>query len=39
MLKLWQRGEGVQIAWSEDKVMESTRTTLKLSPKEADDEP
>jgi penicillin amidase len=31
-LPLWQRGEGVPIAWTEDEVRQATRHTLRLLP-------
>ena len=34
LLPLWQRGEGVPIAWSKDLVAETTRKVLRLEPKE-----
>jgi penicillin G amidase len=32
LLPLWQRGEGVPIAWSQSSVEKATRTTLRLTP-------
>jgi penicillin amidase len=33
-LALWQRGEGVPIAWSPEKVVQASRTLLRLEPNE-----
>jgi penicillin amidase len=32
LLPLWQRGEGVPIAWSDEAVLEASVTTLHLEP-------
>ena len=32
LFRLWQRGEGVPIAWSPEEVKKSTRNTLRLQP-------
>ena len=32
LLALWQRGEGVPIAWTEEEIRDATRETLQLSP-------
>jgi penicillin amidase len=34
-LPLWQRGDGIPIAWSEDDIQRTTRHTLELTPKPA----
>jgi penicillin amidase len=32
LLSLWKRGEGVPIAWSEEKIDQGTVATLRLTP-------
>ncbi|UCE64288.1 MAG: penicillin acylase family protein [Nitrospirota bacterium] len=34
-LALWQRGEGLTMAWSEEKIEQTTRYSLRLEPKQA----